>query len=50
MSEVGIEASVAEANEELQAPGTPTIIVNGTMLGANRDSLYIGELIERATR
>ena len=44
-----IEADVAQARE-IGARGTPTVIVNGLVLGAQRDSLFLGELIEEALR
>jgi multidrug efflux pump subunit AcrB len=36
--------------EAIGATGTPTVIVNGLMLGARRDSVFLRELIEAAIR
>jgi protein-disulfide isomerase len=44
-----IERDIAQA-EDIAAPGTPTIIVNGLMLGMERDAEFLAELIEEAIR
>ena len=44
-----VETSTQQAME-IGAPGTPTVIVNGLLLGSQRDSVFLRQMIEEATR